>query len=74
MRIFTERYPEAATGMILVDATSPDTTLGFNGKLVHMRELAKIVLFLPCKTMKTGPPKLAGTRGHWTFPRNDGMH
>jgi pimeloyl-ACP methyl ester carboxylesterase len=60
MRVFAELYPEAVRGMILVDATSPDATLGFNGKLVHMRELAKDRPVPAAQTMKTRPPKLAG--------------
>jgi len=58
MRIFAERYPEAAAGVVLVDATSPDTTLGYNGKLVHMRELAKARPIPEVQTMKTSPPRL----------------
>jgi pimeloyl-ACP methyl ester carboxylesterase len=58
MRIFAERYPETAVGMVLVDATSPDTTLGYNGRLVHMRELAKARPIPEAQTMKTSPPRL----------------
>jgi len=57
VRIFAERYPEAAAGMVLVDALSPDATLGYYGKLAHMRELA--TRRVPdVQTMNTSPPKL----------------
>lgn len=59
VRIFAERYPEATAGMVLVDATSPDATLGYNGKLAHMRELAASPI-PDIQTMKTSPPKLIG--------------
>jgi uncharacterized protein (TIGR03435 family) len=49
MRVFAERYASATASMVLVDATSPDTTLGYNGKLVHMRELAKDRRFPTCR-------------------------
>src|SRR5882724_1821928 len=58
MRVFAEQHPDATGAMVLVDATSPDTTLGFNGKLVHMRELAKARPIPDVQTMKTSPPKL----------------
>jgi pimeloyl-ACP methyl ester carboxylesterase len=44
--------------MILVDAPSPDAILGYNGKLVRVRELAKARPIPDVQTMKTSPPRL----------------
>jgi pimeloyl-ACP methyl ester carboxylesterase len=41
--------------MVLVDATSPDGTMGYYGKLVRIRDLAKRTI-PPVQTMKTSPP------------------
>jgi pimeloyl-ACP methyl ester carboxylesterase len=70
MRVFAARYPEATAGMVLVDATSPDTTLGFNGKLVHMRELAESRPVPEVQTMKTGPPQALHGDGKPPAPQN----
>jgi pimeloyl-ACP methyl ester carboxylesterase len=64
MRVFAERYPSATAAMVLVDATSPDTTLGYNGRLVHMRELAKDRPIPDVQTMTTSPPKLVEKPGN----------
>ena len=58
VRIFANMYPNETAGLVLVDATSPDTTLGMNGKLVHMRELAKPGPIPEVHTIRSGPPKL----------------
>jgi pimeloyl-ACP methyl ester carboxylesterase len=41
--------------MVLVDAPSPDGTMGYYGKLVRVRDLAKRTI-PPVQTMKTSPP------------------
>jgi hypothetical protein len=46
--------------MVLVDVLSPDATLGYNGKLVHMRELAKSPV-PDVRTMKSAPQHLLAT-------------
>jgi len=56
MRTFAEGYPDETAGMVLVDATSPDATLGYFGKLAHMRDLAKRTI-PPVQTLETSPPK-----------------
>lgn len=56
MRIFARRYPEATAGVVLVDATSPDSTLSLNGKLVRLRELAKDRPVPEVQTKVSGPP------------------
>jgi pimeloyl-ACP methyl ester carboxylesterase len=58
MRSFAEHYPGSTAGLVLVAALSPDTTLGYNGRLVHMREMAKNRPIPGVQTMKTSPPKL----------------
>ena len=59
MRVFAERYPDDTPGVVLVDATSPDTTLSLNGKLVRiMREMANARLVPDVQTMTSSPPKL----------------
>ena len=58
-RVFARDFPKEIAGMVLVDATSEDTTLMLNGKLVHMREIARDVPVPPVQTMKTSPPKPA---------------
>ena len=61
MRIFADRYPDDTAGMILVDATSPDTTLMLNGKLVHMREMAGPGPVPDVQTMQSAPPRAPST-------------
>jgi pimeloyl-ACP methyl ester carboxylesterase len=58
-RVFARDFPKDIAGMVLVEATSEDTTLMLNGKLVHMREIARNVAVPPVQTMKTSPPKPA---------------
>ena len=58
VRIFANMYPLDTAALVLVDATSPDTTLSLNGKLVHMREIAKPGPIPEVHTLRSGPPKL----------------
>jgi pimeloyl-ACP methyl ester carboxylesterase len=57
MRVFADQYPNDTAGMVLVDATSPDTTLSLNGKLVRMRELAQPRTIPDIQTMQSSPPR-----------------
>jgi len=57
MRVFAERYADDSAGLVLVDATSPDTTLGMGGKLVHVREQAKERPIRDVQTMDSSPPR-----------------
>jgi pimeloyl-ACP methyl ester carboxylesterase len=41
VRTYAEMYPNEVAGMVLVDATSEDTELFINGKVVRMRELSR---------------------------------
>lgn len=56
VRTFAEAYPKDTAGMILVDATSPDATLGYFGKLVRVRDLARRPI-PEIHSMKSGPPQ-----------------
>jgi len=56
MRVFAARYRNLTAGLVLVDATSPDTTLSIGGKLVHVREQAKDRPIPEVQTIKTSPP------------------
>src|ERR1700743_695578 len=51
VRTFAEGYPDETSGMVLVDAPSPDGTMGYYGKLVRVRDLAKRTI-PPIQTMK----------------------
>jgi len=56
-RVYTAQYPREVAGMVLVDSTHEDTTLGFQGKLVHLRDIAKAEPVPTVQTMKSSPPK-----------------
>ncbi len=55
VRTFAEGYPDETSGVVLVDAPSPDGTMGYYGKLIRVRDLAKRTI-PPIQTMKTSPP------------------
>ena len=55
VRTFAEGYPDETSGMVLVDAPSPDGTMGYYGKLVRVRDLAKRPI-PPIQTMEMSPP------------------
>jgi hypothetical protein len=42
---------------VLIDSLHEDTTVGYQGKLVHLREMAKSDPVPPVQTMKSSPPK-----------------
>jgi pimeloyl-ACP methyl ester carboxylesterase len=56
-RVYAEQYPEEVAGVVFVDSTHEDTTLGYRGKLVHVREVAKGRPVPPVQTMQSSPPK-----------------
>lgn len=56
-RVYAEAFANEVAGMVLVDSTHEDTVLMYQGKLVHMRELAKGRTVPPAQTIKTSPPK-----------------
>jgi pimeloyl-ACP methyl ester carboxylesterase len=55
VRTFAEGYPNETAGIVLVDAPSPDSTMGYYGRLVRVRDLAKRTI-PSIQTMKMSPP------------------
>jgi pimeloyl-ACP methyl ester carboxylesterase len=56
-RIFAAQYPQEVAGLVLVDSTTENTTLNYQGKLVRVRESAKGRLIPPVQTMASSPPR-----------------
>jgi pimeloyl-ACP methyl ester carboxylesterase len=56
-RVYAERHRGDVAGLVLVDSTHEDTILGFKGKLVRMRTLAKARPIPDVQTIKSSPPK-----------------
>ena len=56
-RVYASQYPQEVAGILLIDSLHEDTTLSMNGKLAHMRELAKPDPVPAAQTMKSAPPK-----------------
>ncbi len=56
-RMYAEQYPQEVAGIVLVDSTTEDTTLNYQGKLVHVRESAKDKPVPTVQTMASSPPK-----------------
>ena len=55
VRTFAEGFPDEVAGVVLVDSPSPDATMGYNGKLVRIRDLAKRSI-PPVQTLQSSPP------------------
>lgn len=56
-RVYAAQYPKEVAGLVLVDSTSEDTTLNYQGKLVRIRTTAQNRPVPPVQTMQTSPPK-----------------
>jgi pimeloyl-ACP methyl ester carboxylesterase len=56
-RVFAESYAGDVAGLVLVDATSEDTTLMIGGKLARVREFAKGKTVPPPQTLQSSPPR-----------------
>lgn len=56
-RVYAAEYPREVAGLVLVDSTTEDTTLNYQGKLVRVRETAKGVAVPPVQTLAASPPK-----------------
>ncbi|HEX8338067.1 MAG TPA: alpha/beta hydrolase [Pyrinomonadaceae bacterium] len=56
-RVYAAEYPREVAGLVLVDSTTEDTTLNYQGKLVRVRETAKGVPVPPVQTLAASPPK-----------------
>jgi pimeloyl-ACP methyl ester carboxylesterase len=56
-RVYARQYSQEVAGILLIDSLHEDTTLSMNGKLAHMRELAKPDPVPAAQTIKSAPPK-----------------
>ena len=56
-RVYAAEYPKEVAGMILVDSTTEDTTLNYQGKIVRVRESAKGRPIPAVQTITSSPPK-----------------
>ena len=56
-RLFAQQYPTEVAGMVLVDATSDDTQLLYQGNMVRVREGATGKPIPGIQTIKSSPPK-----------------
>ncbi len=56
-RVYASQYSQEVAGIVLIDSLHEDTTLSVNGKLAHMRELAKPDPVPAAQTIKSAPPK-----------------
>lgn len=64
-RVYAHQYPEAVVGMVLVDTTHEDTTLGIGGKLVQVRSQP------PGAPLKADMDRLHDTRENRPHPLGD---
>jgi pimeloyl-ACP methyl ester carboxylesterase len=56
-RVYAAQYPREVAGVVLVDSTTEDTTLNYQGKLVRIRETAKGSPVPAVQTLASSPPK-----------------
>jgi pimeloyl-ACP methyl ester carboxylesterase len=69
-RVYASQYQQEIAGIVLIDSTHEDTTLMLNGKLAHMRELAKPDPVPAVQTLQSGPPKSASKEDLDQFQSN----
>jgi pimeloyl-ACP methyl ester carboxylesterase len=56
-RVYAEQHPQEVAAMVLVDSTTENTTLNYQGKLVRVRESAKDRPIPSVQTIASSPPK-----------------
>lgn len=56
-RVYAAEYPQEVAGMILVDSSTEDITLNYQGKIVRVRDSARERLIPSVQTMASSPPK-----------------
>lgn len=56
-RVYAAEYPQEVAGIVLVDSTTEDTTLNYQGKIVRVRDSAKERPIPAVQTMSSSPPK-----------------
>jgi pimeloyl-ACP methyl ester carboxylesterase len=55
-RVYASRYPREVAGMVLVDSTTEDATLNYQGRLVRIRETSKGRPVPDVQTLASSPP------------------
>lgn len=58
-RVYAAAYPGEVAGMVLVDPTTEDVTLSYQGKIVRVRDSAQKRPIPGVQTMKSSPPRPA---------------
>ena len=56
-RVYAARYPREVAGLVLVDATTEDVTLNYQGRLVRVRETARGRSVPGVQTLAASPPR-----------------
>ncbi|HEY0170620.1 MAG TPA: alpha/beta hydrolase [Pyrinomonadaceae bacterium] len=56
-RVYAARYPREVAGLVLVDSTTEDTTLSYQGRILRVRETAKGRRVPGARTLAAGPPR-----------------
>lgn len=56
-RVYAERYPQEVAGLVLVDSTTEDTTLSYQGKVVRVRDSARGVRVPDVHALAESPPQ-----------------
>lgn len=56
-RVYADSFPAEVTGLVLVDSTTENTKLSYQGKIVRVRDSAKDRPIPDVQTMATSPPK-----------------
>jgi pimeloyl-ACP methyl ester carboxylesterase len=56
-RVYAAAYPDEVAGMVLVDPTTEDVTLNYQGKIVRVRDSAQERPIPGVQTMNSSPPK-----------------
>ena len=69
-RVYAEQYPREVGAMVLVDATSEDVTLMYQGKIVRVREGATGAAIPHTQTMRSSPPQPPTTEDLQQFAFN----
>ena len=56
-RVYAAQYPREVAGVVLVDSTSEDTTLSYQGRVVRVRDSAKERTVPGVRTLAESPPR-----------------
>jgi pimeloyl-ACP methyl ester carboxylesterase len=59
-RVYAAQYPREVAGLVLVDSTSEDTTLSYQGRVVRVRDSAKERVVPGVQTLAGSPPRPPG--------------